>query len=219
VTASLPGWRLPDEGVLFVVSGPSGVGKSTLVRAAIAAIPGLAFSVSATTRAPREGERDGVDYHFLSRERFDALVAQDAFLEHARVYDRAYGTLEAPTREALSSGRSLVLDIDVQGSCQIRTRWPAAVHILIVPPTLEALESRLMARATERREVVQRRMAQVAEQIGAVAEYDYAVINDDLDTAHRVFQGILLAEMSRVGRRASLVADIARALEGRRETT
>jgi guanylate kinase len=203
--SSLPGWQLPDEGVLFVVSGPSGVGKSTLVTAAMASIPGLSFSVSATTRAPREGERDGVHYHFLSRERFDALVRQDAFLEHATVYDHAYGTLEQPTREALASGRSLLLDIDVQGSRQVRERWPAAVHVLIVPPDLEALEARLRARATDPADVVQRRMTQVSEQVGAIAEYDYAVINDDLETARRVFQGILLAEMSRVRRRASLV--------------
>ncbi|MBW1877460.1 MAG: guanylate kinase [Deltaproteobacteria bacterium] len=214
----MPGWRLPDEGVLFVVSGPSGVGKSTLVQAAMATIPGLSFSVSATTRTPREGERDGVHYHFLSRERFDTLVARGAFLEHATVYHQAYGTLMEPTREALSSGRSLLLDIDVQGSRQVRAGWAAAVHVLIVPPELEALESRLRARDTDPEEVVRQRMAQVAEQVGAIAEYDYVVINDDLDTAHRAFQAILLAEMSRVRRRASLVSDIERALEDRGET-
>jgi len=202
-------------GVLFVVSGPSGVGKSTLIKRALATLPGLEFSVSATTRASRRGEREGVDYYFLSPEEFEAKLARGEFLEHATVYDRSYGTLLAPTRAALDEGRSLVLDIDVQGSRQVRATLPEAVHVMIVPPDLGALEARLRERATDPPEVVTRRMSQVAEQVGAVGEFDYVVVNDVLSTAHRAFQGVLLAEMSRVARRASVVDEVARALQAR----
>ena len=203
---ALVGWTPPDRGVLFVVSGPSGVGKSTLVKAAMTDIPGLRFSVSATTRSPRAGEKDGVDYHFLSRQGFEEKLAEGAFLEHATVYDKSYGTLAEPVREAIAAGRSLVLDIDVQGARQVRSKMGDAVLILVVPPDLGALEARLRARATDDADVVARRMEQVRDQLDAVGEYDYVLVNDDLATAHRVFQGVLLAEMSRVGRRGS-VAD------------
>ncbi len=212
----LPGWRRPDRGVLFVISGPSGVGKSTLIKEALAQVPDLAFSVSATTRAPRPGEQDGVDYHFLSHEAFEQRVEAGAFLEFATVYDRSYGTLRGPTDEALDAGASLVLDIDVKGARQVRARLADAVSVMIVPPDLAALEARLRARATDPPEVVERRMAMVAEQVGAVGEYDYVVVNDDLATAHRVFQGVLFAEMSRVRRRGSVVRRVAAELRARR---
>jgi guanylate kinase len=145
----LDGWTLPDRGVLFVVSGPSGVGKSTLVRRALARIPGIGFSVSATTRAPRPGEIDGVHYRFIDPARFRALVDDGAFLEHATVYDRCYGTLAAPTFDAMGQGRSLILDIDAQGAAQVRERLPEAVHVMLLPPALEALEARLRTRGTD----------------------------------------------------------------------
>lgn len=209
------GWSRPTEGVLFVVSGPSGVGKSTLIAAAMRDIPDLGFSVSATTRAPRPGERDGVDYHFLDQERFDALVGEGALLEWAAVYDRCYGTLAAPVREALAAGRSILLDIDVQGARQVRLRAPDSVSIMVVPPDLEVLEGRLRARATEAADAVDRRMGQVAEQLGAVGEFDYVVENADLATAERVFQAIFLAEMSRVQRRRGIVERVAAELASR----
>ena len=205
---TLPGFTRPDRGVLFVVSGPSGVGKSTLIATAMEDIADLAFSVSATTRAPRGAEVDGVDYHFLTREAFGEKVASGAFLEHATVYEHAYGTLREPTEEALSGGSSLILDIDVQGAKQIRDQLPEAVHIFIVPPDLGLLEARLQRRGTDGAETIGRRMAQVGEQLRGVDAFDYLVVNDDLDTARRVFTGILLAEMSRRSRRASLVRRI-----------
>ena len=208
----LAGWEPPDRGAMFVVSGPSGVGKSTLVQGALARIPGLRFSVSATTRAPRDGEQDGVHYHFVSPERFAALVERDAFVEHATVYDRCYGTLRKPTEAALSEGVSLILDIDVQGAAQVRGTLPEAVHIFILPPSVAALEARLGRRGTEPPERVRRRMELAAEQLHGVEAFDYVVVNDDLETARSAFEGILLAELSRRARRTSAIARILDAL-------
>jgi guanylate kinase len=200
----------PDRGVLFVVSGPSGVGKSTLVKAALARVPDIGFSVSATTRAPREGERDGVDYHFVTPAGFADRVAAGEFLEHATVYDRRYGTLRAPTEAVLAEGRSILLDIDVQGSAQVRRAMPEAVHVYILPPSWETLERRLVARGADGAEVIARRMALAEEQLRAAPGYDYQVVNDDLDAAHAVLQGILLAEISRTPRRQRALARVIR---------
>ena len=197
-----------DPGVLFVVSGPSGVGKSTLLRRCLVEFPEIAFSVSATTRGRRDGERDGVDYHFISRDRFAELVAEDAFIEHATVYDRSYGTLRATTDEAIASGRSLILDIDVQGAAQVRRRMPDAVHLMVLPPSLEVLEKRLRSRGTDSEEVISRRMDQVAQQLQACESFDYLVVNDDLETAQRTFNGIFAAERARCIRLGSVVAAV-----------
>lgn len=195
----------PDRGVLFVVSGPSGVGKSTLIRRALDKIPGLRFSVSATTRPAREGEADGTDYYFISDAAFESRVQSGQFLEHASVYGCAYGTLAEPTRKALERGECLVLDIDVAGATQIRTSLPDATHIFILPPDRATLEARLRTRATDSEEVIERRLEEMDEQLGGCGDYDYVVVNDDLETSHRVFQGILLAEMSRASRRYSTI--------------
>ncbi|MEZ4237563.1 MAG: guanylate kinase [Myxococcota bacterium] len=202
----------PDRGVLFVVSGPSGVGKSTLIQRALQRIPSIGFSVSATTRAPRPGEVEGVHYRFLDPARFQALVDDDAFLEHATVYDRRYGTLAAPTREALEAGRSLVLDIDAQGSASVRARMPEAVHVVVVPPSLGALEERLRQRGTDDEATIARRMALAAEQLRAAPTYDYVVVNDDVAAADAALQGILLAELSRTDRRSSAIEALLRDL-------
>lgn len=195
----------PDRGALFVVSGPSGVGKSTLIDALMRRVPGIAFSVSATTRAPRTGEVDGVHYHFLTPESFEAEIAADAFLEHADVYGRRYGTLVAPTQDVLARGGSLLLDIDVQGAAQVRARMPDAVHIFLLPPDRATLEQRLRARSTDEEPVIQRRLAEMDQQLAALGDYDYLVVNDHLPTAAATFVGIVLAEMSRRTRREQLV--------------
>ena len=208
----LAGWEPPDRGALFVVSGPSGVGKSTLIHAAVDRIPALRFSVSATTRSPRKGEQEGVHYNFVGPEAFADLVEERAFLEHATVYDRRYGTLRAPTERTLAEGVSLILDIDVQGAVQVRDHLPEAVHIFILPPSVRALEVRLGRRGTEGPEVVRRRMQLAAEQLHGVEAFDYVVVNDDLETARSAFEGILLAELSRRERRRSAIARILDAL-------
>jgi guanylate kinase len=194
--------------VLFVVSGPSGVGKSTLVGRVLGNVPGLGFSVSATTRAPRPGEVDGVHYHFIDAGSFDARVAAGEFLEHATVYGRHYGTLRAPTADALSAGRSLLLDIDVQGFRQLRSAWPEAVSVFILPPDLPTLEARLRSRSTDSEEVIHRRMRDADEQIAGCGEYDYVVVNGDLESAATVMRAIFLAELSRVRRQQRVVTSL-----------
>ena len=203
----------PDRGVLFIVSGPSGVGKSTLVKRALARLPWLSFSISATTRSPRKGEVDGVDYHFLTSDVFREQAAADAFLEHATVYDKSYGTLRAPTEQALSEGRSLLLDIDVQGAEQVRAAMPEAVHVFVLPPSLPALLQRLQGRGTDSAEVIQRRMDQVSLQLNGVEDADYVVVNDDLKAAQASFEGVLLAETCRRARRDTAVRRILDAAE------
>jgi guanylate kinase len=194
----------PDQGALFVVSGPSGVGKTTLVQAALARVPGLEFSVSATTRAPRPGEVDGREYHFLTPEAFAERVREAQFLEHATVYDRSYGTLRAPVVDAIRDGRSVLLDIDVQGARQVKERFPECVRIFLMPPSIGVLEDRLRKRGTDET-ILRRRMAQVGEQLLGAPSFDYVVVNDHLETSTAVFEGIFLAELSRVARRRAAV--------------
>lgn len=195
----------PDQGALFVLSGPSGVGKSTLIRHVMSRVPGIEFSVSATTRKARPGERDGVHYHFLSQEEFAEKEHQDAFLEHATVYDRSYGTLRDPVVAAIAAGRSVLLDIDVQGARQVKARYPDCVRIFILAPSLATLEARLQNRATDDLEVLARRMGQVEMQLRAAPEFDFVVLNDELEAACAVIEGVFLAELARASRRRSMV--------------
>jgi len=197
----LRGWSPPDYGALFVVSGASGTGKTTLLRAALDRVPGLEFSVSATTRAPRRGERDGVDYHFVTADAFREMQRAGELLEHAEVYGTLYGTPRAPVLQALHEGRSIVLDIDVQGAGQVRTVYPQAVSIFVLPPRIEVIRERLVGRGTDGPEVVERRIRDATEQIARCGEYDYLVMNDVLETANAQLQGIFLAELSRRSRR------------------
>ncbi|MBN1335003.1 MAG: guanylate kinase [Deltaproteobacteria bacterium] len=198
-------WVPPDDGALFVVSGASGVGKTTLVREALARIPHLVFSVSATTRAPRSGEVEGVDYTFVSEARFDALVGQDAFLEHATVYGNRYGTLREPVAQAVARGTSVLLDIDVQGAAQVRSRWPGAVTLFVLPPSLEVLAERLKRRGTDAPDVLERRIRQAHLHLASCGSFDYLVLNDRLEAACDQLQAILVAELLKRGRRASWV--------------
>ena len=196
-------WTAPDIGALFVVSGPSGSGKTTLLHAALTAVPGLEFSVSATTRAPRAGERNGVDYHFVTREAFAELLRTGALLEHAEVYGNYYGTPRAPVDAALAEGRSIVLDIDVQGAAQVRRAHPEAVSVFVLPPNLAAIEARLRARGLDDAAIVARRVREADEQLAEADTYDYLVMNDDLASAHAQFPAVLVAELLRRNRRQS----------------
>ncbi len=200
------GWSAPDRGALFVVTGASGTGKTTLVRRALEVIPDLDWSVSLTTRPPREGEIDGRDYHFVDPERFAAMRDAGELLEWAEVYGNAYGTPRRPVEAALAAGRSVLLEIDAQGAAQVLDAFPRAVSIFVLPPALEVIESRLRARSTDSEAVIRRRLRDAMFQIAACARFDYLVINDDLETAHDHFQAVIVAELLRTDRRPSTVA-------------
>ena len=168
--------------MLFVITGPSGSGKSTLIKKVRRALGGLAFSVSHTTRARRPSERDGVDYHFVSERIFERMVREKRFLEHARVHGHLYGTSRAEV-EAKSRRQDIILDIDVQGARQVRARVPGAVLIFVMPPVASMLRRRLLGRGEDSREDVARRLRNAGTEVRAYAEFDYVVVNDDLDRA------------------------------------
>lgn len=189
-----------QAGILFVVSAPSGAGKTSLVKALMERDAGLALSVSCTTRAPRAGEEDGVHYHFLTRDRFEAAVAAGDFTEHAEVFGNLYGTREADLRSHLGSGRDLILEIDWQGARQVRRRFPAAVSLFILPPSLEELERRLRGRGTDDEAVIARRLAQARDDLSHWAEYDYLVVNDRFESALSDLGSIVAAERLRSAR-------------------
>lgn len=192
-----------------VLSAPAGTGKTTLARRLVADGPGFAFSVSATTRAPRDGERDGIDYHFVDPAAFEALAADGELVEWAKVHGRhSYGTLGRELTAAAERGEHVVLDIDVQGARQIRERVPGAVLIFVLPPSVEALLGRLTGRGTEDPDEVARRLRSARDELRAVAEFDYVVVNDDLEGCLAEIRGILRAEGFRVSRTPGLEQDV-----------
>jgi len=182
-----------------VLAGPSGVGKGSVVQRLRSRDPeGLALSISATTRPARAGERDGVDYLFLDEARFDAMIAEDALLEWAEVYPgRRYGTPSAFVDEQLAAGRDVILEIDVQGAAQVRAHAPAAVLILLAPPSLDALEARLRGRASEDEDGIQERLAAAQRELEQAAWFDHVVVNDDLDRAAEQVAAIIDASHTR----------------------
>ncbi|MGF1447028.1 MAG: guanylate kinase [Pikeienuella sp.] len=197
------GVALADEGgrrgILFVLSSPSGAGKSTLTRRLLASDPAFSLSVSATTRAPRAGEVDGRDYYFVSHDRFVEMVAAGDMLEHAKVFDNFYGTPRPPVEKAISQGRDVLFDVDWQGAQQIGASdlGMAVVKVFILPPSIAELERRLRARAADPEAVIRRRMAQARDEISHWAEYDYVLINDDLDACFARMATIIAAERLR----------------------
>jgi guanylate kinase len=168
---------------VFVITGPSGVGKGTLIRGLLARVPELELSTSATTRAPRPGERDGVDYHFLSEPEFERRVAGGDFLEHATYSGNRYGTLRSEVERLTRAGRPVVLEIEVQGARQIREAMPDAVAVFIAPPSDEALRARLIGRGTDTPEQVQQRMRTAERELEAQPEFRHVVVNDRLEEA------------------------------------
>jgi guanylate kinase len=168
---------------VFVITGPSGVGKGTLIRGLVEAVPELELSVSATTRKPRPGERDGVDYHFLSPEEFEQRAAAGDFLEHASYSGQRYGTLRSEVERRLREGRPVVLEIEVQGARQVRAAMPEAVPVFIAPPSREALRARLIGRGTDTAEEVETRMQTAERELEAQPEFSHVIVNDRLEQA------------------------------------
>ncbi|HEX3953276.1 MAG TPA: guanylate kinase [Stellaceae bacterium] len=193
------------RGFLLVLSSPSGAGKTTITRRLLDTDPNLTLSVSVTTRPPRSGERDGVDYLFINQNRFDAMVAQDELLEHATVFGNSYGTPRQLVESALAAGRDIVTDIDWQGTQQIGSRLSGdLVTIFVLPPSMAELESRLQRRAQDSAEVVAARMAKSAEEMSHWSEYEYVILNRDLDQSIADAQAIVAAERLRRTRQVGL---------------
>jgi guanylate kinase len=180
---------------VFVITGPSGVGKGTLIRALMERLPALALSVSATTREPRPGERDGVDYHFLTREEFDRRVAGEQFVEHADYAGRRYGTLRSELEDRVRAGVPVVLEIEVQGARQVRSAMPEAVQVFIAPPSLEALRTRLIGRGTDDTAEVERRLRVAEQELAAQPEFGHVVVNDRLEDALERLTAIVAGEL------------------------
>ena len=189
------------RGKLIVVSGPSGAGKSTVINKVMERRNDLCFSVSATTRKPREGEVDGVNYFFVSETVFVRMIGDDELLEHAEYNREYYGTPRDYVEEKRRAGMHVLLDIEVQGARQVRERVPEAIKIFIIPPTLQMLEQRLRGRGTEDEEQIQRRLARARGEYREADFYDYVVINDDLETAANELNSIITAELCRYAER------------------
>ncbi len=182
------------KGMLLVISGPSGTGKGTLIKRLMEEDGSLVFSVSATTRAPRPGEIDGVHYHFVTNEKYDELVAENAFVEYANVHGNRYGTLRSEVYQRLERGENVVLDIDVQGALNVIASEKEKVSIFILPPSMRVLRERLTGRGTETPEAVERRLHNAVWELSQRDKYDYLVVNDDLETCVRDLQAIIHAQ-------------------------
>ncbi|MBO0769216.1 MAG: guanylate kinase [Solirubrobacterales bacterium] len=181
---------------VFVITGPSGVGKGTLIRMLLDRLPQLELSVSATTRAPRPGERDGVHYHFLTREQFAQRVALDDFVEHAEYAGNRYGTLKSELERRTAEGVPVMLEIELQGARQVREKLPDAVAVFIAPPSPDALRTRLVGRGTDSSEEVSARLASAEQELAAQPEFAHVVVNDRLDDAVEELAGIVEAALS-----------------------
>ena len=193
------------RGKTFIICGPSGVGKGTVVARLLASDPKLYFSVSATTRPPRPGEVDGKHYHFLSREQFQRWIDEDAFLEHAEFVGNLYGTPKLYVDKAMDQGRDVILDIEIQGAEQVHRRRPEAIRIYVAPPSWAELGRRLIGRGTEDMEKVRRRLERGKEEFAVARDFDYFVINDTVDRAVEELRAILLAEHCRPDERITQI--------------
>lgn len=197
-----------EKGTLYVISAPSGAGKTSLVAAMLKQDPVLGVSVSHTTRGMRSGEQDGVNYHFVDRPIFEAMIGRGEFLEHADVFGNYYGTSQLWVAETLAHGRDVILEIDWQGAVQVRRLMPECVSIFIVPPSASALRSRLTGRGTDAPEVVERRLKEAREECSHALEFDYLVVNDDFGSALADLMSVVTAQRLRVTAQEARYADL-----------
>ena len=198
-----------ERGQLIVLSGPSGVGKSTVIAELFSQRSNIYFSVSYTTRQPRVGEQDGVNYNFVSREEFERMIADDELLEYAEYVDNYYGTSIKLIREKLDAGIDVLLDIEVQGAAKVRARCPDALFIFIIPPSFEELSRRLHRRNTDSEDVIAGRLAKARQEFREIPKYDYLVINDKVANAVHEIEAILTAAVCRVDCRSRMLAQFA----------
>jgi guanylate kinase len=195
--ATEAGESSPYRGILFVISSPSGGGKGTLIRRILKSVPHLGYSVSWTTRSPRAGEQDGVNYHFVSVEEFERMIERDGFLEWARVHGRLYGTAREAVEREMLAGRDVILEIDVQGAAAVRRSMQNAVHVFILPPSFEVLHERLRGRQTETPADLSVRLRNARAEVERYTEFDYIVLNDEVTRAAAQLASIVYAERAR----------------------
>lgn len=203
-----PGSDTSRRGLLFVVSAPSGTGKTTVAERLVQVVADLSLSRSYTSRAIRPGEVDGIDYNFITRPRFEQMIAAAEFLEYAEVFGNLYGTCAADAEAFLASGRDLVLVIDVQGARQVRVRCAGTVGVFVLPPSFPILEQRLRGRSSDTEEAMQRRLQTARDEVAAFTEYDYVVVNDELDRCVDRLRSIVLAERARLRSMRGTAEDI-----------
>lgn len=201
------------KGLLIVLSGPSGVGKGTVCSVLRQKMPELVYSVSATTRLPRQGEMDGINYFFKSREQFQDMIARDALLEYAEYVGNYYGTPRDFVQSTIDSGKDIILEIEVQGALKVKEKFPEGVFIFLMPPSLHELKQRITGRGTESQDTIDHRMNVAREEIGLLRHYDYAVVNDEIDAACHRIQSIVTAEHCRRERFEDMLAQLEPASE------
>jgi guanylate kinase len=194
-----------EEGLLVVISGPSGAGKGTICMQLLMEMSFLKVSVSATTRKPREGEKDGIDYFFIEEEEFLKRVKNNEFLEYAKVYGNYYGTPKEEVFKQLKAGKDIILEIDIQGALQVKKNYPMGVFIFILPPSLTELKNRIEGRGTDSKEVILRRMESAYDELNYAFQYDYVVVNDWVDIATEKIKHIILAEKNRAIRKKEII--------------
>jgi len=192
--------EMQNTGMLLIISGPSGTGKGTLVKKLMDSDPTFRFSCSVTTREPREGEIDGVHYHFVSVEAYNRMVAENAFLEHAEVHGNYYGTLRKPVEDMMANGQNVLLDIDTQGAINVMNNASDYVSVFILPPSFAELRMRLINRKTDEPDVIERRLKNARDEVQKLDQYQYSIVNDDLELAFSQLQHIVSAEKLRTHR-------------------
>ena len=205
---------MENKGILMVLSGFSGAGKGTLVKALLKNYDNYALSISMTTRAPREGERDGVEYFFTDREHFEDTIKQNGLIEYASYCDNYYGTPRAYVEEQMAAGKNVILEIEIQGALKIKEKYPESLLIFVTPPSGEELKRRLEKRGTESPEVIAKRLARAVEESEGIEAYDYIVVNDDLDTCVKEIHQLVDVARSAPVRRAEFIEKIREELKG-----
>ncbi len=202
-----------DKGILIVVSGFSGAGKGTLMKKLLETYDNYALSVSATTRAPRQGETHGKEYFFKSVEEFEKMIAQDELIEYAKYVDNYYGTPESYVTSQLEAGRDVILEIEIQGALKVKEKYPDALLLFVTPPSAEELKARLIGRGTESMEVIEARMKRAIEEAQYMDSYDYLIVNDDIDTCMEEMHQVIQAEHKKVNHCQKMIEQIRKELQ------